>query len=66
MVEEEWRNLGSMDLVDKLSKIITPIKGWNKEVFGCIDHRINILELEVIEIERNMDENGLNECQKWD
>ena len=66
MVEEEWRNLGSMDLVDKLSKIITPIRGWNKEVFGCIDHRINILELEVTEIERNMDENGLNECQKWD
>ena len=44
IVADEWRSLGNGDLVDKLSKITTPVIKWNREVFGNVDHRINNLE----------------------
>ena len=46
LVEEEWRNMGNLDLVDRLTKIYnsyTQKKKWNKEVFGNIDFRISTL-----------------------
>ena len=64
MVAKEWRNLGSMGLVDKLLEITTPIKKWHKEVFGNIDHRINTLEHEATVVEANMGENGLDVVTK--
>ena len=47
MVQEEWQMLGDVVATKKLKSLQIPIKKWNKEVFGNLDHKIKSFEEEV-------------------
>lgn len=47
LVEGEWKTLANMPLYSKLKSLKNPIKKWNKEVFGDIDRKVELLEHEI-------------------
>lgn len=53
--------MGSGNLVEKLSNLKSPIRKWNREVFGIIDHRINTLESEIARMENLIGQFGVEE-----
>ena len=48
--------MGGLGIDEKLAQLQDPIKKWNREVFGMIDHKIIILENEIIAVEEQIHE----------
>ena len=48
--------MGGLGIDEKLAQLRDPIKKWNREVFGMIDHKIIILENEIIAVEEQIHE----------
>lgn len=61
MVQGEWKMLGNMPLHTKLKNLKTPLKKWNKEVFGDIDRKVDQQEAEIKILDQLNEEQGLNE-----
>ena len=61
MVQQEWRSLGAVSIVEKLRNLKAPLRKWNRDVFGNIDTNICKFEKELGEAERRVDVNGSSE-----
>ena len=61
LVEDEWKNLGSMDVLSKLNRLKLPIRKWNKEKFGNFEFNIQRLEGELDVVVGRLDEGSSNE-----
>ena len=55
IVQQEWRSMGAVSLIDKMKKLKGPLRKWNKDVFGNIDSNINKFEKELKVVERRTD-----------
>ena len=44
-----------MDFLEKLRSLKVPIEKWNKENFGIIDHKIQLLEDEMAAVNRRLE-----------
>lgn len=61
LVEQEWKNVGSMDAITKFKRLKALIRKWNKQVFGNIDGNIQKFEMAVAEVEYKTESNGAEE-----
>ena len=50
-----------MNVLEKLRKLKTPLKKWNKESFGNIDVNIQKFEREINQVSRRLDEGSSDE-----
>ena len=61
MVQAEWQCLGTLGISQKLKQIQTPLKKWNKEVFGIINNKIKTFEEEVTCVDMQIEEMGVRD-----
>ena len=54
MVEGKWKSMGNTDFAEKLKSLKGPLRKWNSEVFGDIDHTISKLEEELAVVDRSL------------
>ena len=47
LVADEWRNMESIGVIEKMARIRNPIIKWYTAVFGIIDQKITSLENEI-------------------
>lgn len=62
-VKKEWQLLGEDTVNSKFRKFKTPLKNWNKNVFGNIDQTIKKLESELDIIDRSNESRNLDEVE---
>ena len=61
MAEGEWKRMGDSDFSKKLKSLKGPLRKWNSEVFGDIDHTISKLEVELAVVDRSLDNDEYDE-----
>ena len=61
LIEDEWKNLGSMDVLCKFNRLKLPIRKWNKEKFGNFEFNNQRLEGELDVVAGRLDEGSLDE-----
>ena len=61
LIEDEWKNLGSMDVLSKFNRLKLPIRKWNKEKFGNFEFNNQRLEGELDVVAGRLDEGSLDE-----
>ena len=61
MVEDEWRSYGNINMLEKLKKLRTPLRRWNRESSGCIDFNIQKLESKLKVMESKLDDGSIEE-----
>ncbi|XP_057746700.1 uncharacterized protein LOC130965964 [Arachis stenosperma] len=58
MVREEWRNLGELQITEKLKALTLPLGRWHKDKFSDVDKKIQHIEEKIKKID-NMAGNGI-------
>ena len=61
VVEDEWRSYGNTNMLEKLKKLRTPLRRWNRESSGCIDFNIQKLESKLKVMESKLDDGSIEE-----
>ena len=60
----EWENLPSVPLNEKLKILKGPMRTWSKEHFHQLDYKINNLETAIHDLERISDDRSLGDIEK--
>ena len=60
---KEWMQLNGQPLVSKLKMIKTPIKAWNKGVFGNIDSKLCLYKEAIRKLDEEAQKRNLDECE---
>lgn len=54
-VKQEWNGSLGNSWYEMMKNLKTPLKNWNLEVIGNIDHKIVILEVEVHKVDMKIE-----------
>ena len=63
-IRNEWQNLPSVPLNEKLKILKGLLKLWSREHFGHLDDKINNLETAIHDLERLSDDRSLNDMEQ--
>lgn len=63
LVQSEWHNLQMLSADQKLTAIKTPMKSWNKNVFGDIDEQLASIQAELKKLDHLAATQELNVIQ---
>ena len=64
LVEDEWKKCDGTEFMEKLTRLKQPLKNWNRDVFGNIDQNIKVLEREIDDVYRRLEEDDWDEVNQ--